>query len=69
MFNVIYANNGTPPKRITLIGRIALVEFIINTSPTYVNINGMDLNWEELKRNKKVNRYLKLRRLNKIDEK
>ena len=63
MFNIIYARNGGPPKTTVCKNRIALVEFILTQSPAYVNINGMDLDWETLKKNKKVSRYLKLRKL------
>jgi len=65
MFTLIYAKIGSSPKNIEIKTRLEVVDFILaKGSDYYFNINGRELDWKALKKNRKVKRYLKLKSLN-----
>ena len=67
MYNLLYAKSGQSPKRIQLKTRLEVVDFMLELgTDSWININGKDVNWAELRKNKKINRYLKIKKLNNI---
>ena len=61
MYNVIFATVGNPPKTIEFKNKGEVLDFYLDNPDTFISINGMQIDFDAIKKNKKLNRNLKLR--------
>jgi len=69
MYNVIFAKVGGSPKTIQIEGKIELIDLVLDNPGAFISINGQGtFDWVKLEKDKRVNRYLKLRKLKKASK-
>ena len=64
MYNVIFAQVGKSPKIIICNNKGEVLNLFLDNPDAFISINGMQINLNAIKENKQLNRYLKLKILN-----